>query len=142
MVFYAKGELVGLSARILYPTEEDFARVGREKYAQIRATGQGTVETRWQRKDGMVLEILLSSTPLDPDGWAKGVTFTALDITEQQRTEAALRARTEQLEALRATTADITGELEVATGLHLVARRACELTGATAADIDLWADAR
>jgi PAS domain S-box-containing protein len=138
MVGYAEGELVGRSARILYPTEEDFARVGREKYAQIRATGQGTVETRWQRKDGMVLEILLSSTPLDPADWAKGVTFTALDITEQQRTEAALRARTEQLEALRATTADITGELELATVLHLVARRACELTGATAADIDLW----
>jgi len=138
IVGYAEGELVGRSARILYPTEEDFARVGREKYAQIRATGHGTVETRWQRKDGMVLDILLSSTPLDPADWAKGVTFTALDITEQKRTETALRTRTEQLDAVRATTADITGELELATVLHLVARRACELTGATAADIDLW----
>ena len=138
MVGYTEGELVGRSARILYPTEDDYAHVGREKYARMRATGQGSVETRWQRKDGVVLDILLSSTLLDPADWAKGVTFTALDITAQKRTEAALRARTEQLEALRATTADITGELELATVLHLVARRACELTGATAADIDLW----
>ncbi|HSB71793.1 MAG TPA: GAF domain-containing protein [Candidatus Methylomirabilis sp.] len=46
--------------------------------------------------------------------------------------------RRAQLEALRATTADITGELDLTTVLHLVARRACELTGAAAADIDLW----
>jgi len=138
MLGYAEEELVGRSARILYATDEDFARVGQEKYAQIRASGRGTIETRWQRKDRIVLDILLSSTPLDPANWATGVIFTALDITERKRTEADLRMRTEQLEALRATTADITSELELATVLRLVARRACELTGATAADIDLW----
>jgi PAS domain S-box-containing protein len=138
MLGYAEDELVGQSARILYATDEDFARVGQEKYAQIRVSGRGTIETRWQRKDKIVLDILLSSTPLDPANWASGVIFTALDITERKRTEADLQMRTEQLEALRATTADITSELELATVLRLVARRACELTGATAADIDLW----
>ncbi len=138
LVGYAEDELLGQSARILYPTDEEFERVGQEKYAQIRASGRGTVETRWQRKDGVVLDILLSSSPLDPDDWGKGVTFTALDITVRRRTEAALRARTDQLEALRATAADITRELDLATLLRLVAARACELTGAAAADIDLW----
>ena len=138
MVGYAEEELIGQSARILYPADADFARVGEEKYAQIRASGRGTVETRWQRRDKAVRDILLSSTPLDPADWAAGVIFTALDITDRKRTEADLRIRTEQLEAVRATTADITGELALATVLHLVARRACELTGATAADIDLW----
>ena len=130
--------MIGQSARILYPTDTDFARVGEEEYAQLRASGRGTIETRWQRKDKIVRDILLSSTPLDPADWATGVICTALDITDRKRTEADLQSRTEQLEALRATTADIIGELELATVLRLVARRACELTGATAADIDLW----
>ncbi|RPJ81989.1 MAG: PAS domain S-box protein, partial [Acidobacteria bacterium] len=97
LIGYTEDELLGQSARILYTTDEEFERVGQEKYAQIHASGRGTVETRWRRKDGVVLDILLSSSPLDPDDWAKGVTFTALDITVRKQTEAALRARTDQL---------------------------------------------
>src|SRR5512134_1134041 len=38
---------------------------------------------------GELTDVLLSSTPLDPDDWASGVTFTALDITESKRSELA-----------------------------------------------------
>ena len=78
MLGYAAEELVGNSARVFYPTDEEFELVGREKYLQIHARGTGSVETRWQRKDGEIIDVLLSSTPLDPSDWAKGVTFTAL----------------------------------------------------------------
>lgn len=84
---YDEGELIGQSSRILYPSIQDFEFVGREKYAQIRDHGTGTVETLWQRKDGTILEILLSSTPVDMQDQSKGVTFTALDITERKRVE-------------------------------------------------------
>jgi PAS domain S-box-containing protein len=87
MLGYAAEELEGRSARILYPTDEDFEFVGREKYLQIHARGTGSVETRWQRKDGEIIDVLLSSTPLDPSDWAKGVTFTALDITARKQAE-------------------------------------------------------
>lgn len=87
MTGYTHDELVGQSARVLYPTDEDFAYVGREKYRQIHERGIGTVETRWQRKDGQVLDVWLSSTLLDPTDLVAGVTFTALDITERKRTE-------------------------------------------------------
>ena len=60
MTGYTQEELVGKNARILYPTEEDYAYVGMEKYRQIRDTGSGTVETRWIRKDGTVRDILLA----------------------------------------------------------------------------------
>ena len=93
MTGFSEEELLGQSSRILYPTEEDFEFVGREKYAQISARGTGTVETRWQRKDGEIIDVLLSSTPLDLDDWAKGVTFTALDISEQKRMHAAIERR-------------------------------------------------
>jgi PAS domain S-box-containing protein len=84
---YEEGELIGQSSRILYPSIDDFEFVGREKYAQIRDHGTGTVETQWQRKDGGIIDILLSSTPVDMRDYSKGVTFTALDITERKNTE-------------------------------------------------------
>ncbi|WP_319586424.1 PAS domain S-box protein [uncultured Desulfobulbus sp.] len=91
MTGYTAEELVGQNARLVYPTQEDFDYVGKEKYRQIREVGSGVVETRWQRKDGVILDILLASTPLDAAGLAKGSIFTALDITARKRTEALLR---------------------------------------------------
>jgi|GEM_PF-2985451 len=88
---YSEQELINQSARILYPSDEEFECVGREKYAQIANGGTGTVETRWQRKDGTHLDILLSSTALDLNDLSRGVTFTALDITERKQAEQALQ---------------------------------------------------
>ncbi|MBN2003036.1 MAG: PAS domain S-box protein [Anaerolineae bacterium] len=88
MTGYSRGELIGQNARLLYPTDDEYDYVGRVKYAQIREHGAGTVETHWQHKDGHIMDILLSSTPIDPQDWSAGVTFTALDITERKRAEA------------------------------------------------------
>ncbi len=97
MTGYSRAELVGRNSRVLYPTDEEWAWVGREKYEQIRRTGLGTVETRWLRKDGAVIDVLLSSSPIDLEDWAKGVTFTALDITERKREGAERDRLREQL---------------------------------------------
>ncbi len=91
MTGYDSDELIGRNARILYPSEADFTFVGDEKYRQIAAHGTGTVETRWRRKDGTIFDILMASTPLDPNDLGKGVTFTALDISERKQTELALQ---------------------------------------------------
>jgi PAS domain S-box-containing protein len=91
MTGYNRKELLGKSARMLYPTQEDYDYVGQEKYRQISEKGTGTVETRWKRKDGTVIDIILSSTRLDPDNLAKGVTFTALDITDRKQAGEELR---------------------------------------------------
>ena len=91
MTGYTKEELIGASARILYPTQDDFDYVGTEKYRQIAQTGTGFVETRWKKMDGTIINVLLSSTPIDLSDLSRGVTFTALDITERKRTEEALK---------------------------------------------------
>jgi two-component system, cell cycle sensor histidine kinase and response regulator CckA len=91
MVGYRREELIGQSARTLYPTQEEYERVGREKYAEISEKGIGTIETVWRTKDGRDLSVLLSSAPLDRLEWHNGVTFTALDITEHRRADEALR---------------------------------------------------
>ncbi|WP_051307184.1 PAS domain S-box protein [Desulfomicrobium escambiense] len=90
MTGYREEELLGQSARVLYPSQEDFDFVGREKYRQIREKGTGELETRWQRKDGDVIDVLMASTPLDRNDLSVGVTFTALDITERKRIQAEL----------------------------------------------------
>jgi len=90
MTGYSKEELVGKSARIFYLTQEDFEYVGTEKYRQISEKGTGVVETRWMKKDGTTIDVILASTPIDLEDMSKGVTFTALDITERKKAEAAL----------------------------------------------------
>jgi PAS domain S-box-containing protein len=99
MTGYREEELLGQSARILYPTEEEYERVGRVKYEQIRATGTGSIDTVWRRKDGTVLDVLLRSTAIDRQDLSKGVIFTVLDITERKRAEEALRRAKGETEA-------------------------------------------
>jgi PAS domain S-box-containing protein len=84
---YSRQELLGQSARMVYPSDAEFEYVGRDKYGQIAERGSGAVETRWKRKDGAIIHIVLSSTPLDTADLSKGVIFTALDITERKRAE-------------------------------------------------------
>jgi len=91
MVGYSAEELAGQSARILYPSDEEYERVGVEKYEQIRARGIGSVETLFQHKNGTTRSILLSSARLDPQDPNSTTAFTALDITERKRAEDALR---------------------------------------------------
>jgi PAS domain S-box-containing protein len=97
MTGYPRERLVGQSARMLYPSDADFDYVGREKYRQIAEAGSGTVETRWQCRDGRIIEVLMSSTPIHPQDLAAGVTFTALDITARKRAEAERARIGEQL---------------------------------------------
>jgi PAS domain S-box-containing protein len=84
MTGYSPDDLIGKNSRILYPSEKDYEYVGKVKYDLMREKGIGTVKTRWKRKDGSILDILLSSTPIDLSDIRSGVMFTALDITDQK----------------------------------------------------------
>jgi PAS domain S-box-containing protein len=85
MVGYSADELIGQSSRILYETQEEYERVGTVKYADIADHGTGSIETQFKHKNGQIIDILLSSTPVDYNDLSKGVTFTALDITERKK---------------------------------------------------------
>ncbi len=83
MTGYSEQELLGKDIRSLYPGKEEYDYVGKELYDQIREHGVGTIETAWKRKDGNIINILLSSSSILEDGSENGVSFTALDITER-----------------------------------------------------------
>jgi PAS domain S-box-containing protein len=91
---YSQEELTGKNSRMLYLSTGDYDYVGLDKHEKNLETG--TVETRWTRKDGRTIDVLLSFTPLDFNDRSKGVTFTALDITERKEAEEALKVSHER----------------------------------------------
>ena len=98
MTGYSRQELLHCSARLLYPTEEEYHWVDRDHHRRISEQGAGAVETRWRRRDGTVINVLLSSAPLDPRDISAGFTFTALDITGRKLAENIMQARLRLLE--------------------------------------------
>lgn len=84
MTGYTRNELIGKSSEMIYATREEYISAGIEKNRQISEKGMGSVETRFKCKNGRILNILLSAAPLDKDDITKGVSFTAMDITEQK----------------------------------------------------------
>ncbi|MCD4687957.1 MAG: PAS domain S-box protein [Desulfuromonadaceae bacterium] len=91
MLGYDPSDLLHRSARILYESEQEFEHVGEVKYRGIVVHGSGSIETRWVKKDSQVVDILLSSALIDPMDQTAGTTFTAMDITDQKRSEKILQ---------------------------------------------------
>ncbi len=100
MTGYTREEIIGQSARAFYAAQEDFDYVGTEQYRQITEMGTGTVETRLLKKDGGIIDVLLSATPIDSSELSAGVVFAALDITERTRIERENRALLAEKEIL------------------------------------------
>lgn len=102
MTGYGREELIGKRARIIYPDDECFKKVGEVKYRMMRESGRGSVETNWKRKDGKVIDVFLSSAWANPEDTSKGAVFTALDITDRAAAEKRLRQLVEELQKIDA----------------------------------------
>jgi PAS domain S-box-containing protein len=113
---YSRAELIGRNTRFLYPTQADYDIIDDAQYKQIRETGVGMVETRWKRKDGAIIDILISSSLIVPGDFSAGVTFAVVDITERKRAEDALRDSEERYRQVFELGSDALFIIENATG--------------------------
>jgi len=145
MLGYSEEELIGKSARVLYESDDEFERVGREKYQEIREKGVGAIETRWKRKDGRLIDVHLRSTPVDPTDLAQGVLFTALDVSESKYAQRALSESEKRYRRITEAITDYIFTVKVAEGHPAETHHGptCEaVTGYTAeefnADPFLW----
>jgi PAS domain S-box-containing protein len=84
---YSREELLGQSTRMLYPAQEDFDYVGRERHRQMATQGAGTVESRWQQKDGAIIDVLINLAPITGADSSETLLFTVMDITERKKIE-------------------------------------------------------
>lgn len=110
---YKPEELIGKNAHIVYPTDEDYNYAGKEKYNQIAKFGIGSIETKWIKKNGEIIHVILNSTPINPDKLDLGVTFTVLDITKQKRIQAELKESEELYRTLISTLPDAVSMVDI-----------------------------
>ena len=89
---YSSDELIGRSSRMLYPSDEEFEETGRRLYSLSSISrGVGGSTVRFRRKDGRVIQVLLTAAPFDPADPSKGAAVAALDVTEKLALEAEMR---------------------------------------------------
>lgn len=105
---------------------ENVLRIGRDEFETRHRTKQGEI-----RNFLVTLQtIVLSGRPVLQSVFG--------DITKRKRAEAALLDRTQQLEAIRAVSEEVTQELDLVTLLDLINRRAAELVGGVSGTVYLW----
>jgi PAS domain S-box-containing protein len=76
-------------------------------------TREGEVETRWQKKDGTIIDVWIRTVPVeDVQGRFVRSRSAALDVTERNRLANELRARRDELERTNADLRVINRELE------------------------------
>ena len=110
MYGYESHELLGKSWDILYePTQA--ARIEQEYFPLLQKNGKWRGELVGKKKNGEAFDVEVSLTQLkDAQGNAAGLICSCRDITERRQAEKAIRAGHEEMQALLAGTASVTGE--------------------------------
>lgn len=92
MLGYAPGELLGLSTRSIYPSEEIFNEIGTAAYEGVRDRGYFRGEFCLRKKEGGELWVLAGVCSLTPDDPMHNTLYVIQDITEHRNLEKNLAA--------------------------------------------------
>ena len=86
MLGYTREEMIHRDSRFLYESEQEYEKVRQALYPPHEQS-TGLIETRWVKKNSEVIDVLITSSYLDPKEPALGITFTVQDITEEKNAE-------------------------------------------------------
>ncbi|MDR3459602.1 MAG: PAS domain S-box protein [Verrucomicrobiae bacterium] len=82
---YAEQDLLGQSPRMLYESDQEYERVGREFYEQLLAGSPTAIQTRQRRRDGTFCDVIMTAAPLQAEDPAAGTVVLIDDVTERKR---------------------------------------------------------
>jgi PAS domain S-box-containing protein len=95
---YEHDEIIGQPVRLLV-LDEDFPTQNERLSAVLAGRRVERIETQWVRKDGGLVDVLLTASPIrDRDGAVVGASAVVHDITARKRDEAELRRSHAELE--------------------------------------------
>ena len=147
MIGYERDELIGRNSRLLYTSDEEYNLVGEEKYYQISQIGIGTVKTRFKKKNGEIINVVLSSKPFDQNDLIKGVIFTVEDITEKTKYENELKLSEEKFRKAFFTSPESININRLSDGLYISVNENFlklsgysqeEILGKTSIELNIW----
>ena len=98
--FQDEHQYIGQSARILYPSDEEYRRAGEALYENLETGAVREIDTRFRRRDGSIFDGIIRITALDPVDVTKGVIATITDVSRRKRAEDALRQSEEKYRAI------------------------------------------
>ena len=96
--FESETDYLGKSARIIYPSDEEFQRVGSFIYSQFKAGKEAVLDTTFVRRDGSTFSGHIKVNTMYPPDPMQRATFTISDISWRKQAEAELLQK-EKLQA-------------------------------------------
>lgn len=79
---YSIEEMLGQDSRMVYPSDEEYERVGLEIATQLQEHEIATVTAQLMRKDGTLMDALIRSSLIDGTDPLKGMVIVVSDISE------------------------------------------------------------
>lgn len=99
MLGYIPEEIIGQNTLFLYPDISEYEYIGRQ-YSQMDKSPIGIAETKWKKKNGEIINVILFATPLEPYKSKDTVVVFALDITERKRLDELLKEQHRKLSTI------------------------------------------
>jgi PAS domain S-box-containing protein len=81
---YSEQEILGRNGRYLYCSDQDYEYVVREVQRKSAPREAHSLETRWRKKDGTIIDVLLSGVEIDRVDGVPQLMGAVLDITERK----------------------------------------------------------
>jgi diguanylate cyclase (GGDEF)-like protein/PAS domain S-box-containing protein len=91
MFGWSVDELIGQPTQIVYPSREDYDRLGRTAIPVLSAGQRLDTELQMKRRDGTVIWCRMLAKAIDPNDHGKGTIFITEDISERKKADEAAK---------------------------------------------------